>query len=63
MTMLQHALYELALSEHAERVRRSEKRRRVLEARSEASRQTAAPTERRFSFFRFRLPSFRLRQA
>ena len=59
--MLNPTLYHVAQMEHTERVRRSDLRRRALEARTEIDRQAATPTERRFSFFR--LPVFRLRQA
>lgn len=62
MHLMQDGLYELILTEHEQRVRRSELRRRAYEARAELRRYAAAPSERRFSLFRFRLPVFRLRQ-
>lgn len=63
MHLMQHEMYDLVLIEHEQRVRRSELLRRAYEARAELRRHAAAPAERRFLLFRFRLPGFRLRQA
>lgn len=45
--------YDVARSEHAERIREAERFRRAKQARSNATTNTAAQRERRFSFFRF----------
>ena len=53
MQHMQWAAFEIARMVHEERMQEAERFRRAREARSNVRRRTAAPRERRFSFFRF----------
>ena len=61
MGIMQQTTIDIARMEHAERMREAERFRRAREAQANAGRPTAAPRERRFSFFR--IPFLRPREA
>ena len=61
MGIMQQATIEIDRMEHAERTREAERFRRAREAQANAGLPSAAPRERRFTFFRIRFA--RLREA